>query len=142
MDAKAFMEQLLAEDIPDYSEWWNNCREVRDLLDEYDDTEGNKLMKAISEVLPENPTVTVDIGQNVCWAAQSLYLKGTEGRIIIGGSYGAMGVGMPYAIGASISTGNGLTFCITGDGGLQMNIQELETISRDATSNQDPCSKQ
>lgn len=38
---------------------------------------------------------------------------------------------MPYAIGASISTGNGLTFCITGDGGLQMNIQELETISRE-----------
>ena len=131
MDAKAFMEQLLAEDIPDYSEWWNNCREVRDLLDEYDDTEGNKLMKAISEVLPENPTVTVDIGQNVCWAAQSLYLKGTEGRIIIGGSYGAMGVGMPYAIGASISTGNGLTFCIPGDGGLKINIQELETISRE-----------
>lgn len=53
------MEQLLAEDIPDYSEWWNNCREVRDLLDEYDDTEGNKLMKAISEVLPREPTVTV-----------------------------------------------------------------------------------
>lgn len=53
-----------------------------------------------------------------------------------------MGVGMPYAIGASISTGNGLTFCITGDGGLQMNIQELETISREQLPNQDPCSKQ
>ena len=106
MDAKAFMEQLLAEDIPDYSEWWNNCREVRDLLDEYDDTEGNKLMKAISEVLPENPTVTVDIGQNVCWAAQSLYFNGNEGRIIMWGGFGALGVCKAYSIGGSISKGN------------------------------------
>ena len=75
--------------------------------------------------------MTVDIGQTVCWVAQSLWLKGTKGRIIIGGSYGAMGVGLPYAIGASISRGNALTFCITGDGGLQMNIQELETVKRE-----------
>ena len=131
MDAKAFMEQLLAEDIPDYSGWRNNCIEAKNLLDDYDDTEGNKLMKKISELLPENPIVTIDIGQTVCWAAQSLSFKGTEGRIIIGGSYGAMGVGLPYAIGSSISTGNGITYCITGDGGLQMNIQELETVRRE-----------
>ena len=50
-------------------------------------------MKKISDVLPENPIVTVDIGQTVCWAAQSLTIRGTQGRVIIGGSYGAMGVG-------------------------------------------------
>lgn len=131
VDAKAFMEQLLAEDIPDYSFWWNNCMKAKALLDDYDDTEGNKLMKKISEVIPENPIITVDIGQTVCWAAQSLFFKGTEGRIIIGGSYGAMGVGLPYSIGSSISANNGITYCITGDGGLQMNIQELETVSRE-----------
>ena len=65
------------------------------------------------------------------WAAQSLCLKGKNGRIIIGGSYGAMGVGLPYAIGSSISNDNGITYCITGDGGLQMNIQELETVKRE-----------
>lgn len=130
-DARYFMELLLNEDIPDYSEWWDNCMEARELLDGYDDTEGNKLMKKISQILPENPVVTVDIGQTVCWAAQSLWLKGTEGRIIIGGSYGAMGVGLPYAIGASISRDKASTYCITGDGGLQMNIQELETVKRE-----------
>lgn len=130
-DALYFMQQLMSEDIPDYTNWWNKCHEVKELLDDYDDTEGNRLIKKIGDILPENPLVTVDIGQNVCWTAQSLALKGTKGRIIIGGSYGAMGVGLPYAIGASISVGNAKTYCITGDGGLQMNIQELETVRRE-----------
>jgi len=122
---------LMNEDIPDYIDWWNRCQNVKELLDAYDDTEGNKLIKKIGSLLPENPIVTVDIGQNVCWTAQSLELKGTQGRIIIGGSYGAMGVGLPYAVGASISNNKSITYCITGDGGLQMNIQELETVRRE-----------
>ena len=131
IDAKSFMEQLMDEAIPDYSEWWNRCKEAQKLLYDYDDTEGNKLMKKISEVIPKNPIITVDIGQTVCWAAQSLHIRGRRGRIVIGGSYGAMGVGLPYAIGASISVGNGKVYCITGDGGFQMNIQELETVRRE-----------
>lgn len=131
LDAKYFMEQLMMEDIPQYSEWCSNCHRAKEILENYDDTEGNRLMRKISSLLPENPLVTVDIGQTVCWAAQSLYLKGKEGRIIIGGSYGAMGIGLPYAIGASISRKNTVTYCITGDGGLQMNIQELETVKRE-----------
>lgn len=131
MDAKAFMEIILDEDIPDYTEWWNKCHKAKELLNGYDDTAGNKLVDKIAQVLPVNPIVAVDIGQAQCWTAQSLWLKGTRGRILIGGSYGAMGVGLPYAIGSSISRGNGLTFCITGDGGLQMNIQELETVNRE-----------
>lgn len=130
-DARYFMEQLLKEEIPDYTDWWNRCHAAKRLLDGYDDTAGNKLIDKIAHLLPENPIVTVDIGQTVCWIAQSLWLKGTEGRIIIGGSYGAMGVGLPYAIGASISNNKGITYCITGDGGLQMNIQELETVKRE-----------
>ena len=112
IDAKSFMEQLMDETIPDYSEWWNRCKRAQKLLSDYDDTEGNKLMKKISEVIPENPIITVDIGQTVCWAAQSLHIRGKNGRIVIGGSYGAMGVGLPYAIGASISVGNGIVYCI------------------------------
>ena len=130
-DAKYFLELLLKEDIPNYQKWWDQCHAAKKILDGYDDTDGNRLMKQISQLLPENPTITIDIGQTVCWAAQSLQLKGTKGRIIIGGSYGAMGVGLPYAIGASICRGNAVTYCITGDGGLQMNIQELETVKRE-----------
>jgi acetolactate synthase-1/2/3 large subunit len=131
LDAKYFMELLLNENIPDYKDWWDNCMEAKKILEGYDDTEGNKLMDKISQLLPENPTITVDIGQTVCWAAQSLWFRGTQGRIIIGGSYGSMGVGLPYAIGSSISRNKGITYCITGDGGLQMNIQEFETVRRE-----------
>ena len=130
-DAKYFIEQLLNEPIPDYKAWWERCQEAKRLLENYDNTEGNRLIKEIARYLPENPMVTVDIGQTVCWTAQSLQLKGTKGRIIIGGSYGAMGVGLPYAIGASISNRSSIVYCITGDGGLQMNIQELETVKRE-----------
>ena len=42
-----------------------------------------------------------------------------------------MGCGLPFAIGSSISMGNTVTYCITGDGGFQMNIQELETVRRE-----------
>ena len=42
-----------------------------------------------------------------------------------------MGCGLPYAIGSCISTGYKKSYCITGDGGFQMNIQELETVKRE-----------
>lgn len=131
MDAKAFMTTLLVSDFPDCSEWKERCLAVKNMLTKYDNTEGNDAVEAIGELLPENPICAIDIGQHQCWAAQSLELKGHEGRIMIGGSYGSMGCGLPYAIGASISRNNGIVYCLTGDGGLQMNIQELETVKRE-----------
>lgn len=131
MDAKAFMTTLLVSDFPDCSEWKERCLAVKNMLAKYDNTEGNDAVEAIGELLPASPICAIDIGQHQCWVAQSLALKGHEGRIMIGGSYGSMGCGLPYAIGASISRNNGIVYCITGDGGLQMNIQELETIKRE-----------
>ncbi len=132
IDVKEFISMLLNEDIPDYTKWKNTCLEAKNLLEKYDKTEGNLAIEKISSLLPENPIISVDVGQNQCWAAQSLKLKGNDGRILIGGGYGTMGCGLPYAIGASISAGNAITYCITGDGGFQMNIQELETVKREA----------
>ena len=131
MDARDFMLSLLSSEFLDCSDWKKRCIEVKNLLAKYDNTEGNDAVEAIAELLPENPVCAIDIGQHQCWVAQSLALKGHEGRIMIGGGYGSMGCGLPYAIGASISMNNGIVYCITGDGGLQMNIQELETVVRE-----------
>lgn len=128
IDAKEFLRKLLTEEIPDYSEWHSACMAARDVLAPYDRNLGNYCIEKISSLLPENPIVAIDIGQAQCWAAQSLTLKGSDGRILIGGSYGSMGCGLPYAIGACIAEGKKRVYCITGDGGLQMNIQELQTI--------------
>lgn len=129
VDAKEFLQKLLRENIPVYSEWHEKCIEAKRALSPYDKEIGNHCMEAISALLPKNPIVAVDVGQNQCWAAQSLTLKGQNGRILIGGGYGAMGCGLPYAIGASIAEDRKNVYCITGDGGLQMNIQELQTVS-------------
>ena len=131
VDAKDFLLTLINSNFPDCTEWKKRCLKIKDILSKYDNTEGNNAIEAIGELLPENPICTIDIGQHQCWCAQSLALKGHNGRIIIGGGYGSMGCGLPYAIGASISLGNHIVYCITGDGGLQMNIQELETIVRE-----------
>lgn len=130
-DARDFMRILLSEDVRDFSAWKEQCLEAKKLLEKYDVQPGNFAIKKISDLLPKNPIITVDVGMNQCWAAQSFKLKGYMGRILIGGGFGAMGCGLPYAIGASISTNNGIVYCICGDGGFQMNIQELETVKRE-----------
>ena len=129
-DARDFLRILLNEDVPDFSNWKNQCMEAKKILDEYDIQPGNIVIKKISSLLPINPIISVDVGMNQCWAAQSLHLKGNEGRIHIGGGFGAMGCGLPYSIGASIASKDKV-YCICGDGGFQMNIQELETIQRE-----------
>ena len=131
IDARDFMRILLSEDVGDFSDWKNQCLEAKAFLEEYDVQPGNLAIKKISNLLPENPIVSVDVGMNQMWAAQTLHLKGYEGRIHIGGGFGAMGCGLPYAIGSSICIDNGKVFCICGDGGFQMNIQELEVVKRE-----------
>jgi len=71
----------------------------------------------------------VDVGQHQMWAAQSVKL-GPEQRFLASGGMGAMGFALPTAIGAALAAAPKPVVCLSGDGGFQMNIQELETISR------------
>lgn len=131
VDAKDFLRMLMADDAGDYSVWKAQCLEAKAILDGYDKQAGNYAVEKIASLLPPNPVVAVDVGMNQCWCAQSLVLNGHKGRIHIGGGYGTMGCGLPFAIGACIALGKNITFCIVGDGGFQMNIQELETVRRE-----------
>ncbi len=131
MDARDFMRMLLLEDVGDYSVWKEQCLEAKEVLSVFDKQPGNQAVEKIASLLPPNPVVSVDVGMHQCWCAQSLVLNGYKGRIHISGGYGTMGCGLPYSIGSCISTGNKVSYCITGDGGFQMNIQELETIKRE-----------
>ncbi len=131
MDAKTFLILLLNENIGDYSSWKNKILSAKKLLEKYDRNYGNLVIEKISSLLPENPIVAVDVGQNQCWSAQSFHLKGQRGRILLSGGYGTMGCGLPFALGASIANNRQIVYCISGDGGFQMNIQELETLHRE-----------
>ncbi len=131
IDAKEFIFRLKEENIPRYTKWKEKCFEAKEILEKFDKEVGNCCIEKISSLLPNDPLVAVDVGQNLCWSAQSFALKGDNGRLLIGGGYGSMGCALPYAIGASIANKGGIVYCITGDGGLQMNIQELETVVRE-----------
>lgn len=130
-DARDFIRMLLDESIPDYLEWKKQCFIAKDTLDSFDKQPGNRVVEKIASLLPENPNVSVDVGMNQCWCAQSLVLKGYLGRIHISGGYGTMGCGLPFAIGSCIAERKKPVYCIVGDGGFQMNIQELETVNRE-----------
>ncbi|MGI0528399.1 thiamine pyrophosphate-binding protein [Treponema socranskii] len=131
LDAKDFFSLILQEAVPKYTNWKKQCFEAKKLLFPFDKEVGNLCIEKISSFLPKNPVVAVDVGQNECWSAQSFNLKGNDGRLMIGGGYGSMGCSLPWAIGASIANGKKSVFCVTGDGGLQMNIQELQTVFRE-----------
>lgn len=130
-DAYDFMHMLLNEALPDYSNWKNTCLEAKEYLSKFDKQPGNRAVEKIASLLPENPNVSIDVGMHQCWCAQSLVLKGYKGRIHISGGYGTMGCGLPFAIGSCIAEGKKPVYCISGDGGFQMNIQELETVHRE-----------
>ena len=130
-DARDFMRKLLDEPVGDFSAWRKQCLEAKVILDDYDKQPGNKVVETIGALLPPNANVSVDVGMNQCWTAQSLVLKGYKGRIHISGGYGTMGCGLPFAIGSCIAMNKETVFCIAGDGGFQMNIQELETVKRE-----------
>jgi len=70
-----------------------------------------------------------DVGNNQMWAAHSLLL-GNDQAIHHSGGLGAMGFGIPTSIGVQYAT-QGMVVSISGDGGAQLNIQELDIISRD-----------
>ncbi len=88
-----------------------------------------KVMHALSAQGRAASAFVADVGQNQMWAAQSLRL-GEAQRFLTSGGMGAMGFALPAAIGAALAAPGKPVVAITGDGGMQVNIQELETIAR------------
>lgn len=72
--------------------------------------------------------VTTDVGQHQMWAAQVIPFSKPNSWLTSGG-LGTMGFGIPASIGAAIADEDAIVLCITGDGSILMNIQELATIS-------------
>jgi len=84
-------------------------------------------MNKLSCYLPEAAIISVDVGQIQMWAAQSLLVRRSQ-RFLTEGGMACMGSALPMAIGASFARPGAPVVVIAGDGGFQINIQELQTV--------------
>ncbi|MDD3008369.1 MAG: thiamine pyrophosphate-binding protein [Arcobacter sp.] len=132
-DVKDFIVTLNKYEINiDTTEWLKKLKEYKN---KFSSTVGidnnlkipNYVVSIISKYL-QDEDICVDVGQHQMWTAQSLNIKATQ-RVLFSGGMGAMGFALPASIGACIGS-NKRTVVIAGDGGIQMNIQELEVINR------------
>ncbi len=86
-----------------------------------------KVVRTINKVFKDQDTIiTTDVGQHQMWVSQFIELNETH-RLITSGGLGTMGFGLPSAVGAAIGCPDKTIISISGDGGFQMNIQELAT---------------
>jgi len=120
--------------LPDIKEWqaralaWRNKYPA--CLPEYlnqPNINAYAFLDVLSKETPENETVIVDEGGNLVWTMQAWQVKSGQ-RVISTFGNSPMGYALPAAIGASLALGKKSVICIDGDGGFQMNVQELQTV--------------
>lgn len=112
-----------------YENWIKSCNKVKKELSSIDSQYETDIIKEFSYKVPDKSIITTDVGQNQVWVAQSFVMKSKQ-KMLFSGGHGAMGYSLPAAIGAYYgSRENVISF--NGDGGLQMNIQELQFIARE-----------
>ena len=141
-DVKDFLAELTRQlgDVKprDRSSWSARCREWKAkypvVLPEYrhlaTGVSTYVLAEAISEAsAPQDVIVSGSSGAGIEIFCLAVKLKEGQ-RLFLTTALGAMGNGLPAAIGACLAHGSRRTLCVDGDGGLQLNIQELETIRR------------
>lgn len=114
-----------------------NIDEWRNQISEWKETHPIKMEESEDILTPEyiirkinklykNAIITTDVGQNQLWTTQFIDIDNNK-RLLTSGGLGTMGYGLPSAIGAKIACPDKDVISISGDGGIQMNIQELAT---------------
>ncbi|MDD5929877.1 MAG: biosynthetic-type acetolactate synthase large subunit [Spirochaetales bacterium] len=98
------------------------------LVHEDDRLTGPGVIEYIDEVTKGDAIITTDVGQHQMWAAQ-YYPVSAPRTFLTSGSLGTMGFGLPVAIGAALQNPKKKIVCISGDGSIMMNIQELATLA-------------
>ncbi|WP_295802690.1 acetolactate synthase 3 large subunit [uncultured Microbulbifer sp.] len=130
-----------SEDMPDQSaivDWWRQIDDWRERHGIYTApryrTDGDMLMpqeviRAVHEITRGEAYVTSDVGQHQMFAAQ-YYLFDKPRRWINSGGLGTMGFGLPAALGVKMAHPDSEVVCVTGEGSIQMCIQELSTATQ------------
>ena len=131
-DAKDFIENLPGR-FSDLG-WIEQCRQWRKQYPwvespSHDDTtfiNSYRFMERLEPLLRPDEIVVVDVGSLMCPPFQALHVKPPQ-RLITSGGLGEMGCALPMSVGIS-AVGRRQVLCLVGDGGLMMNLQELQTV--------------
>ncbi len=132
-DVKHVLAELATEitEPLQLDEWWDQIEAWREECPLHYEKDDGKLrseyiIEKISEKTKGEAVVVTDVGQHQMWTAQYYKFNHPRSHITSGG-LGTMGFGLPAAIGAAFGVKDRPVICISGDGGFQMNIQELAT---------------
>jgi acetolactate synthase-1/2/3 large subunit len=141
-DAKNIVPRLTAEyralgaEPARLEEWWTRIRtwQERHPLRYADSTDAEikpqYLIQALYEATGGDAIVTSDVGQHQMWTAQYFHFRRPRQWINSGG-LGTMGFGLPAAMGAKVGCPDQPVVCVSGDGSIQMNAQELATCAQE-----------
>jgi acetolactate synthase-1/2/3 large subunit len=135
-DARHVLRQLIPEVQPaEHKEWLETIEGWKREMPLTSLPPGSRFVpqvavRAIWEATKGDAIVVTDVGQHQMWAAQHFWYDKPYSFISSGG-LGAMGFGVPAAIGAKVARPEETVWAIVGDGGFQMTIQELATIAEE-----------
>ena len=133
-DARTFVESLRGERVTCVP-WLADCagwRASYPLVEKaHDDANGYinsyRFVEALEPYLRPDEVIVTEMGAALCSAHQVLRIRPPQ-RLMTSGGLGEMGCGLPGAIGASIARNRGPVLLLATDGGLMMNLQELQTV--------------
>jgi acetolactate synthase-1/2/3 large subunit len=98
-------------------------RECTELIPQY-------AVRQIYEITKGDAVIVTGVGQNQMWSAQYFYYD-KPNTLLSSGGLGTMGFALPGAVGAKVGQPDQTVWCIDGDGGFQMTVQELGTIAQE-----------
>jgi acetolactate synthase-1/2/3 large subunit len=137
-DAKALLQRLAPmvrnTPRPDWMQYIENLKQDHPSLaiPPSDSLQPQQVIGALDTLLQEEPetTVVTGVGQHQMWAAQFLSFNHPN-RFVSSGGLGAMGFELPAALGVQVARPGTPVWTIAGDGGFQMTLQELVTLSEE-----------
>lgn len=132
---KSLLEKLDGTTLPEYSEWIQKCQDWKARYYEVPEGLSNvqkpvssyNLFDVLTKILDEKSIVIADAGTVYCIISQAFKVKYGQ-RAITPACLGTMGLSLPLGIGAHFANKDATVVAVTGDGSLQMNIQELQTL--------------
>src|SRR5436190_365191 len=126
--------KALTMPLPQIAEWREHClQNKKDYAWKYnapgDGVYVPAMLKELADKADDKTIIACDVGQHQMWVAQHYGFRRPEHHLTSGGA-GTMGFGLPAAIGAALARPDCRVICVSGDGSIMLNIQEMATLKR------------